>query len=138
MRSRRARPPVGTLSSAAATLFQTDRFSTTCSVWKVRRTPNAARRFIAMRKRSAPSTVTVPAERLTKPLMTLSSVVLPAPFGPTSPGDLGSDIGGEIVQAAHAAEFNREVADFDHNFRSINFGIAADSLALMARPSATT
>ena len=91
-----------------------------------------------MRSRSWPSIITVPADRLTKPLMTLSSVVLPAPFGPTRPGDFGADVGGDIVQAAHAAELNREIADFDHSFRSIKLGIAAESFAPMRRPRLTT
>ena len=48
---------------------------------------------------------------------------------PDQSGDLGPDIGGEIVEAAHAAELDREAADLDHSFRSMIRGIAADSFA---------
>ena len=53
-------------------------------------------------------------------------------------GDLGADIGGQIVQAAHAAESDRQVADLDHSFRSMARGMTAESLVLSNRPSPTT
>src|SRR5215210_1883013 len=57
----------------------------TCSCWNVRRSPQRARRCGARPSNETPSTSTAPAAGAANPLITLNSVVLPAPFGPTSP-----------------------------------------------------
>src|SRR4051812_47086291 len=83
--SRLPRPSCLACSQTIATLSRTDSPSIACSVWKVRRRPQRARRKCGMRSRSSPNACTRPAAGFTKPLITLKNVVLPAPLGPISP-----------------------------------------------------
>src|SRR6185437_10519144 len=68
-----------------ATLSKTDSCSIAISVWNVRRSPQRARRKSAILRRFSPKAVIVPPAGLTKPLITLKKVVLPAPLGPIRP-----------------------------------------------------
>src|SRR5262249_24817113 len=68
-----------------ATFSKIESFSIAISVWKVRRRPHRARRKSAIFRRFSPKAGLEPVAGLTKPLITLKNVVLPAPFGPISP-----------------------------------------------------
>ncbi len=72
-----AKPPSSTLSSAL-------RLSTTALAWKLRASPCAASRC-GVGANGASWNVMLPPDGFTNPEMTFIAVVLPAPFGPTSP-----------------------------------------------------
>ena len=56
----------------------------------------------------------MPAAGLTKPLMTLKKVVLPAPFGPIRPQVPLSKTTDDAVDRGDAFETDGEVVDLDH------------------------
>ena len=57
---------------------------------------------------------------------------------PDQTGHSGADVGRQIIQSAHAAECDRQVANFNHSFRSIARGMKAMSLPPSIRASPTT
>ena len=71
-------PPIITFSSALRVANR----PTPCSV---REMPIFVSRWARIRFSARPSKATVPESGFRKPLMTLKTVVLPAPFGPISP-----------------------------------------------------
>ena len=73
------------ISAATSTFSRTVSEPKTSSRWKVRAMPSRARRCGRLPRRSTPSRTTRPAVSACRPVMTLNSVVLPAPFGPISP-----------------------------------------------------
>src|SRR5664280_315064 len=72
-------------SSPTCTFSPADRVPKSSRRWKVRASPSLARRCGFIRVMSVSCRCTVPRSGVWRPLMTLNSVVLPAPFGPMSP-----------------------------------------------------
>jgi hypothetical protein len=64
---------------------RTDNRENSSSRWNVRAMPSRDRRDGFMREMSSPSSRTKPRCGGNRPVTTLNSVVLPAPFGPISP-----------------------------------------------------
>src|SRR5512146_2526881 len=71
-------------SKARPTFSATVRVGKSELIWKVRASPSATRRSGETWVMSVPARWIVPAEGWSNPLMILTSVVLPAPFGPIS------------------------------------------------------
>ena len=72
-------------SSPTRTLSAALRVEKSSRRWKVRARPRRARRCVRFRVTSVPASDTDPRSGRCRPVMTLNSVVLPAPFGPMSP-----------------------------------------------------
>ena len=73
------------ISAATSTLSRTDSVPNVSSRWNVRPIPTRARRCGLAYVMSWPSITTRPVAGACSPVMTLKSVVLPAPLGPMSP-----------------------------------------------------
>src|SRR5512134_2836948 len=77
---------------ASSTLSSTVSFGNRLVIWKVRAMPSAVRRWLGQAVMSRPNSSTWPADAGRTPVITLKSVVLPAPFGPMialrSPGKI--------------------------------------------------
>ena len=72
-------------SSPTRTLSTALRVEKSSRRWKVRARPRRARRCVLVRVTSAPPRDTEPRSGRCRPVMTLNSVVLPAPLGPIRP-----------------------------------------------------
>ena len=67
-----------------------------------------------MLKMSTPSTLTVPCAGRTKPLRTLSTVVLPAPLGPINPVTGASSVAVRLLTALTPPKVTDQAFDLDH------------------------
>ena len=84
-RRRASRGGAPTPSAATSTFSRTDRLRNERLCWKVLASPARPRRCGLQRVMSRPSSSTEPSSGKSKPVRTLTSVDLPAPFGPMSP-----------------------------------------------------
>jgi transcription-repair coupling factor (superfamily II helicase) len=73
------------ISAATSTLSRAERLPNASRRWKVRAMPSRARRYGRRPVTSSPSSRTRPPLGVCSPVITLKSVVLPAPLGPTTP-----------------------------------------------------
>ena len=84
--SRAAASPRPRPKQAATSRFsKTVSFSNGCGTWWERQIPARHRAPAGMRVMSRPSSRIVPRSAATAPVMSAKSVVLPAPFGPSTP-----------------------------------------------------
>ena len=83
---------------------------------------------MAMRNRSTPSTIDRAGRAFDEAAHGIEQRRFAGAVRSDQAGDLGADVGGQIVEAAHAAECDRQVADLDHSFRSIARGMSGREL----------
>src|SRR5262245_25081335 len=84
-------PPVRRMSTATRTFSRTDSSENSSRRWNVRAIPWRARFDGFAREMSSPARSTRPCDGGSSPVITLKSVVLPAPFGPMRPVTAPSD-----------------------------------------------
>ncbi len=88
------------------------RFSSTAAYWPA--SPIRWRRAAASRTTSSPTTVAVPASGMSSVVSTRTSVVLPAPLGPSRPRTVPlAHVEIDAVEGAHVAEGLDDAADDD-------------------------
>ena len=112
-----------------ATFSKIESSSIACSVWKVRRTPQRARRKCDHREQVLAEGADRPRAGRTNPLSTLKNVVFPAPLGPISPQVPLTRMSRSAVQRDHPAEVDGEAVNLDHRRTP-----AAAGARLRARP----
>ena len=113
--SARELAPVGRrrrVSAAICTFSRAVRVPKSSSRWKVRAIPSRARWCGETRVMSAPPSRTRPWVGGCSPVMTLNSVVLPAPLGPMSPFTApGVDLEVDVLERLEPAEADRDLLD---------------------------